>query len=133
MARYKQYLIAVLCIMAINAYAESILPIPQKLIKAIHQVEVGGRLGPIRGPHGELGPLQIRYIYWLSSGVKGSFSQCGDYNYSVKVVTAYLNRFGYKAIMKKDYQTLARIHNGGPNGHKNRSTLVYWNRIFKVL
>lgn len=32
-----------------------------------------------------------------------------------------------------DYQVLARIHNGGPNGHRKSATLPYWRKVQKYL
>jgi hypothetical protein len=36
-------------------------------------------------------------------------------------------------VNKKDFETLARIHNGGPRGHKNPATVGYWNKVRKNL
>lgn len=104
--------------------------LPAKFLKAIHQVETGGRKGAIKGDEGRaLGPFQIHYGYWLDSGVAGSYEQCAGYDYSVKVVTAYLKRYGSHYINKRDWQALARIHNGGPKGFKNKITLDYWKKV----
>jgi hypothetical protein len=107
---------------------------PPELMIAINQVETGGRTGPILGDHGKaLGPFQIHEEYWKDSGVKGTYSQCADYHYSVKVVTAYWNRFGSSFMRARNYEALARIHNGGPNGWRYASTKKYWAKVKKVL
>ena len=107
--------------------------LPDYFFRAIHQVETGGRLGGIRGTKGELGPLQIRETYWRDSGVVGDYQQCSDYQYSCKVVTAYLNRYGSRFVRRRDYESLARMHHGGPNGYRNPQTKKYWNRVKKFL
>lgn len=51
-------------------------------------------------------------------------------------VKHYLNRwssvFERKNGRKPEWYELARIHNGGPNGYKQRSTYLYLKRYFRV-
>lgn len=104
--------------------------LPKNFIYALHMVETGGRLGPILGDHGHaLGPFQIHKRYWQDAHVSGSYSQCADYNYSVMVITSYLNRYAPNF----NCDTLARVHNGGPRGYKRKSTLKYWKLVDKYL
>jgi hypothetical protein len=113
------------------AHGESITP---KFFSALCQVETGGATGPILGDGGKaLGPLQIHYAYWKDSGVAGKYSDCARYDYSCKVVTAYLNRYGKRFIITRDYQSLARVHNGGPMGYKNPRTNKYWDKVKNFL
>jgi len=108
--------------------------IPPNLLKAIHMVETSGRFGPILGDHGKaLGPFQIHEEYWRDSRVTGSYSQCADYNYAVKVVTAYMNRFVPYYVRMRDYEAIARTHNGGPNGYRHQATKKYWAKVKKEL
>lgn len=107
--------------------------LPASFFRAIHQVETGGRLGSIKGQRGELGPLQIRKAYWQDSRAAGKYEQCSDYVYSCRVVTAYLNRYGRRFVLARDYESLARIHNGGLNGYRNPNTKKYWVRVRKFL
>ncbi len=108
--------------------------LPKRFLNALHQVETGGRLGPIKGDGGKaLGPFQIHEVYWQDSRVTGHYSQCADYDYAVKVVTAYLNRYGKDYIDKSDWEKLARIHNGGPKGHTKKATEAYWKKVQKQL
>lgn len=110
------------------------VPVDSSLINAIHQVETGEKLGPIRGKHGELGPFQITKAYWIDSKVKGNFSQCSDYDYSVRVVEAYFNKYGRDYLTKKDYEALARLHNSGPDWKKKTpKTDNYWLLIKKQI
>jgi hypothetical protein len=105
-------------------------PLPVKFIQAVHQVETGGRLGPILGDAGRaLGPFQIHRSYWKDSGLPGRYEDCANYEYAVKVMTAVLNRYAPKAVASQDLKTLARVHNGGPQGAKRTATLKYWERV----
>lgn len=108
--------------------------LPESFVKAIHQVETSGRVGPIKGDGGKaLGPLQIHFNYWRDSGVKGNYQQCADLDYSKKVMRAYFERFAPKALEKNDLEVLSRVHNGGPMGYKNKSTIKYWEKVKKNL
>lgn len=108
--------------------------LPASFVRAIHQVESSGRLGAIKGDNGlALGPLQIHRAYWQDSGIAGDYSQCADLEYSKRVMAAYLKRYAPKAVKANDFQTMARIHNGGPLGYKTKATLPYWNKAKKNL
>lgn len=102
-----------------------------KFISAIHQVESGGKTGNIIGDNGKaLGPLQIHYSYWKDSGVSGKYSQCTNLAYSIRVMTAYMNRYERNAVKSGDFETLARLHNAGPSWRNNKSsTNHYWQKV----
>lgn len=111
---------------------------PESFWKALHHVETSGRLGPIPGDYVNgkpqaLGPLQIHRAYWQDSGVPGQYSDCADLAYSRRVVTAYLRRYARNAWERGDVATLARIHNGGPLGHKKRATLSYSRKVVNAM
>jgi hypothetical protein len=104
--------------------------LPAEFLKALHQVETGGKTGPVVGDKGKaLGPFQIHRAYWQDAGVPGSYEACQDYDYAVKVVTAYLNRYVPAAVRDRNYEVLARTHNGGPKGASNPKTLGYWQKV----
>jgi hypothetical protein len=104
--------------------------LPITFIRALHQVESQGGLGAIKGDQGRaLGPLQIHYEYWLDSGASGHYQDCANLNYAIYVVRSYLNRYAPEAVKSKNYEVLARVHNGGPGGHRRKSTLDYWRRV----
>jgi len=130
----KKLIVSVILLAALNCSGE-ILKLNEKLIRAIHSVETGNRFGAIKGDGGKaLGPLQIHYSYWLDATefdktIGGSYSDCADYQYSCRVATAYLNRYGAKYIKSNDFEKLSRIHNGGPTGYKRASTMEYWKKI----
>jgi len=108
-------------------------------VAAIHEAETGGRNGAILGDNGRaLGPFQIHKSYWqdavsFNKSIGGKYSDCAEYSYSVKVVTAYLNRYAKAAVLEKDYKTQAKIHNGGPKGVDKAATNVYWRKVKRSL
>lgn len=124
----KKTLLALL--LALPAYSAP----PESFWTALHHIETSGRLGPIRGDNGAaLGPLQIHRAYWQDSGVPGRYSDCADLSYSRRVATAYFKRYARAAWDRGDVVTLARIHNGGSNGHKKRATLAYARKVINAM
>ena len=103
----------------------------ENLIKAIHKVESGGRVGKIVGDKGRaLGPLQIHYSNWkdatsFDKTIGGTYLDCEKLEYSTKIFNAYMNRYA----KNKSNEAKARIWNGGPKGDSSESTLVYWKKV----
>lgn len=102
-----------------------------QLVKAIHKVESGGRVGKILGDSGRaLGPLQIHYANWkdaisFDKSIGGTYSDCQDLGYSIKIFNAYIKKYADG----KDAEDKARIWNGGPQGHKKSVTKNYWKAV----
>lgn len=86
-----------------------------------------------RGVHQDnpnhLGPYQISYGYWVDSGIEGSWRDVVDEEYAERVMFAYFERYAPNALDKEDFRTLARIHNGGPDGARDPETLLYWTLV----
>ena len=125
-------LLACVCVGLISFAAGrvSAAPVSARLVTAIHAVETGGRLGAIKGDNGRaLGPLQIHRVYWIDSRVPGRYEQCADLAYSIRVLNAYMARY----CPSGDDETIARIHNGGPRGHKKTATLRYWRAVSRKM
>jgi hypothetical protein len=124
----KKTLLALL--LALPAYSAP----PESFWRALHHVETSGRLGPIKGDNGAaLGPLQIHRVYFQDSGVKGSYSQVADLAFARRVATAYFKRYAPRAWAAGDVVTLARVHNGGPSGHRKQSTLAYSRKVLAAM
>jgi hypothetical protein len=110
-----------------------------RFFKALHQVESSGRVGRVIGDNGKaLGPLQIHREYFqdaaeVDRSLGKNYNQVTDLGFAKRVVLAYLKRYAPKAVATNDFETLARIHNGGPRGHKNPATIAYWNKVRKNL
>lgn len=133
---YKSLLITA-GVLVINSIGAATLP--DKFVKAIHQVESSGREGRIVGDGGKaLGPLQIHREYF-NDAAKFDPSLGKNYNsvtnlaFAKRVVVAYLSLYAPKAVSSNNFQVLARIHNGGPRGHKNPATVGYWRKVQKNL
>jgi hypothetical protein len=105
------------------------------LVRAIHMVESGGQINAKDGDNGRaIGPFQIHKSYWADATtydktIGGRYEDCRNYDYALKIVNAYLHRYGKRFIEAENWQALARIHNGGPNGWKIKATLRYWERV----
>lgn len=112
--------------------------LPTNFIHAINMVESGGKKSHVKhGDNGKaIGPLQIHKRYWQDARIKGQYSDCENYEYSVRVVTAYLKRFAPEYLNPYNPQALARIHNGGPDGsmpYMQVRTNPYWEKVKKYL
>lgn len=116
--------------------ASSTQPNLAAFFHAIRMVETGGEEQPedAIGDGGKsLGPYQISRKYHLDSGVAGEWQRCRERKYSEAVMLRYWKRHCPDALRTRDYETLARIHNGGPNGHKKSATQSYWRLVQGIL
>ena len=121
----------------------TIKPLPMELIRAINQVEASGRkINVPDGDHGAAkGPMQIHKPYWLDAveydpslkkmgEVTATWDSVKNYDYAVKVVNAYMNRYMKSkigsSISDTDVDAIVRKHNGG--GDPN-----YVSKIHKAL
>lgn len=104
----------------------------RRFFDALRIVETGGEARPEHavGDGGRsLGPYQISRKYLHDSGVSGTWEQCRDAQFSEKVMLAYWKRHSPEALKARDFEILARVHNGGPNGHRKASTAKYWTLV----
>ena len=109
---------------------------PRQILDAIRAVETGGQRDPANaiGDGGKaLGPYQIHKVYWLDAVQRDpsltangeTYDNVRDAAYAERVMLAYWSRYA----PSYDHETLARIHNGGPRGHKVKGTLGYWEKV----
>ena len=106
------------------------------LLDAIRFVESGDRVNVPDGDNGRaIGPYQIWKSYWQdaceydpSLKTRG-YEACREEAYARRVVIAYMSRYG----RGKSAEELARIHNGGPKGHRKSATVEYWAKVEKRL
>ena len=102
--------------------------------RAVHQVESGGRVGLIIGDQGRaLGPLQIHRGYWQDARQPGSYESVTNLAAATATMHAYLQRYAPAALAREDWQTCARIHNGGPRGASRTATVGYARRVISVI
>ncbi|HOW72037.1 MAG TPA: hypothetical protein PKY77_15665 [Phycisphaerae bacterium] len=108
----------------------------RSFLDAVAQVETGGSANPAlaRGDSGRsLGPYQISWKYWKDSGVGGSYRWVTNKAYAEQVMLAYWRKHCPQALARRDYRTLARIHNGGPDGTREPKTSAYWQRVRQAM
>ena len=110
------------------------------ILDAIRKVETGGHRDPANavGDGGRaIGPYQIWATYWAdavehdpSLVANGETHQSvRNAAYAERVILAYWSRYA----PSWDAQTLSRIHNGGPKGHRRGGTLKYWGKVQAAL
>lgn len=109
-----------------------------QLLDAIRAVESQGQPNNGIGAKGDggaaLGPFQIHKVYWKDATdhdprIGGTYEDCKGYEYSLKVVRAYFDRYCRDAVSSGNWEKVSRIHNGGPNGDTKQSTKAYWLRV----
>lgn len=104
----------------------------EDLFRAMAVVESSNNPRAINAKETALGIYQIRPMYFLDAGVSGPHTQVYDPTVARKVCERYFMRYEPKAFANNDIETLARLHNGGPNWRK-KNTDKYWNNIKKHL
>jgi hypothetical protein len=104
-----------------------------RLLDAIAHVESHNEADAIGDGGRALGVYQIHRAYWTEGtrllGVHWSYKQARDPAKAREVARAYLLHHG----RRRSPLEMARIHNGGPNGHKKQTTLRYARRIARIL
>ena len=110
-----------------------------KLLDAICEVESNGDCSKI-GKVGELGCYQIRECFWIDAlehdpSIGGEYEDVIDKEYAEKCILAYWDRYATEKRLSRPVtdEDRARIHNGGPNGHKKTATVKYWKKIKETL
>ena len=111
-------------------------PDHDELLGFISDVESGGDPNAVGDGGNALGMYQIWRIYWQDAvehdpSIGGVYGDVVDPEYAERIVLAYWDRYGSRV----DYslEGLARIHNGGPNGHTKTATDPYWEKIELVM
>tara|TARA_R100001082_G_scaffold110645_1_gene91170 strand:- start:847 stop:1266 length:420 start_codon:yes stop_codon:yes gene_type:complete len=111
-----------------------------KLLLAICKVESNCDPSAVGDNGKAIGAYQIWYDYWYDActfsdkddlRLTDGYNSCYDIDYSRKVVLAYWERY---ATIKRlgripTNEDRARIHNGGPNGFRKKSTVKYWKKV----
>ena len=107
-------------------------PTFENLLDAIEQVESGGKNAVGDGGKA-FGAYQIHKIYVDDvnriSKKNYSYADRNCKKKSREMVTIYLKHYG----KGKSLIDMARIHNGGPRGHKKKCTVKYGEKVKKAL
>jgi len=110
----------------------------REILDAIRKQETGGEKDPNAavGDNGKsIGAYQIQYAYWLDAVQKNPSLRKRGYNavtdpeYAEEIIIAYMTRYA------PDWnpETILRIHNAGPKGHKKKSSVKYWREARQYL
>lgn len=107
-------------------------------LDALATVESNGKDDAVGDGGKALGRYQVWQVYWSDAiehcpEIGGRYKDVTNKVYAERIVVAYLMRYAPKAVAAADYETLARIHNGGPKGHKAKGTLKYWKKVERAL
>ena len=104
--------------------------LPENFVHAEITVESDGRSNLVGDNGAAIGCLQIHKACWIDSKISGSYSNCFNRAYSIKVMEAYLNRYCPAAVKSNDFEVMARCWNSGPNWkNKIKLTNNYWHKI----
>ena len=106
------------------------IPKIERILDGIWMVESSKRDYPPDGDKGKaIGPYQIHKEYWKDGtrllGVKWSYSDARKKDRARAVVRAYITHYG----KGHGEDGMIRVHNGGPNGWKYKSTLKYLQKV----
>lgn len=104
------------------------------LLDAIRQVESGSRPNPPDGDGGRsIGPYQIMAGYHRDGCGCGDYQACRQRAHAEATMIGYWRRYCPRALARGDWETLARVHNGGPAGHRKAATVAYWLRVRRAM
>lgn len=102
------------------------------LLSALIAIESGGN-DLARGRHGELGALQIKSIMVRDvnrfARTHYAHHQVTNRAVSIDIATRYFAHYGENL----SDESLARIWQGGPKGHRKSSTRAYAKRVMRTL
>jgi hypothetical protein len=117
-------------------------------LKAVAKVESNCDDEAVGDKGKSIGRFQIQKAYWkdavdhdksLKQG-NAKWEDCKYESYATSIVLAYFDRYAAQAVKDKDWETLARLHNGGPSILKKKppkklweNTTAYWEKVKKEL
>lgn len=109
----------------------------QILLPLLIVIESAGNDNSV-GKHGELGALQIKPICVRDvnriAGTQYAYTDAHDRKKAVEMYWIYMTHYTSDKRIKKTtdaryFEVASRMWNGGPNGHRNPKSLVYWYKI----
>lgn len=118
----------------LDSYRQQLRP----LLNAIRTIESGGDSDAVGDKGKAIGAYQIWEVYWedataYCAAIEGSYTDCKVDVYAERIIIAYWHRYARAALRGGDYETLARIHNGGPRGASKKATIKYWEKVKREL
>ena len=113
------------------------------LLSVLIMVESGGDVNAVGDGGASLGPLQIQRACYTDAvaqikregGTAPPAYEVAavDPVWARTLARAYWRRYCPQAYAEGDYQTLARVWNGGPSGAKKAATVPYWEKVKREL
>ena len=107
-----------------------------EVLAAIRVVESNNNPDAVGDGGDAIGIYQIHRSYWQDAveydpSIGGSYRDCFNPKYAERIVRAYMARYcnARRLGHEPTQEDLARMHNGGPNGHKKSATLKYWDKV----
>ena len=128
----RSILISVLITSSANAITDKEL---DEVLAAISIIESNNDPDAVGDNGNAIGVYQIWKSYWKDatefSGIGGKYLDCYDRDYADRIVRAYMVRYATEKRLGRTVtqEDIARIHNGGPNGYKKKSTIKYWEKV----
>ena len=120
-------------VMAVLLGSSALAAPSERLLDAIRQVESSGGLYNVGDGGKAVGPYQLWQIYVDDvnriAGTHYTYADRSDEAKSRQMVRIYLGHYG----KGKSQLDQARIHNGGPKGHKKAATIKYAEKIKQFL
>jgi hypothetical protein len=80
-------------------------------------------------PSAYIGPYQIGYACWNDSSVPGKWTDVLQHAYAERVMIQNWKNHVPEALDTLDFETLSRMHYGGPRGRHWPSTEKYWHMV----
>jgi hypothetical protein len=107
----------------------------EALFLAIAQVESRGHADAVGDGGRSLGIYQIQLVYWSDGGGNPNLYRRLVLEDAAcrRVMVAYWRRYCPAALAARDWQTLARTHNGGPAGAGKAKTAAYWLKVRRAM
>jgi hypothetical protein len=112
-------------------------PVTDSLLDAIRHVESSNGAHTVGDNGKAIGDYQLWTVYVddvnrILKTKKYTYKDREDSKKSREMTRIYLNYYARHHKLT-DLATISRLHNGGPNGHKNKATLAYAKKIQKHL
>lgn len=108
-------------------------------LDAIAKVESNHRDDAVGDGGKAIGRFQIWRVYWQDAVAHcptlkdARYEDVTERVYAERILVAYMLRYCPQAVEAKNYEHMARVHNGGPRGHRKQATLGYWSRVSRAL
>ncbi len=93
--------------------------------ESVHETVLFGDGGKSKGP------AHIQIAYWVDSGRRAEDYErlVFDRDETKRAMVDYFRRYEPEALARGDWESLARLHNGGPRWRKKPMTAEYWRRV----